>query len=603
MQAFKKMSAEEKTKYRRQAAESIRRCCETSGMHGIITAHFCFWEEGAEDAGRVWTKEDGETHERRAADETRDREPVSVEHLKQWQDLEMKELREVFYGEGIPFMAIQDDTDVEAIISAFIEDDAADGENNALKKLTEWTERRENEKVDTWLVIDADKTLAAQDSGLMLCQTVGQADALKTLFRSSLQYSAAAFYQAMLCYEEMVKEQDRNIVCDTLAQKIKIHPVFTDILLKAAGRENVDVVIVTCGIGGVWEKVLKIHGLSKAMTVIGGGRLKDRIGVTPEVKQRIVQFLQTEQDAIAWAFGDSQLDLPMLKQADQAVVVVCDEKKRSKSMDEELTLAITEQGLYARQMLVPPTVSPRLDGSLLPVVHPADISFEVPLSQNLQIIHANNRPACKMLAAPTRSRDVAGLELQESHRRVGYYLAAELLPKATGLEELDMITVQGTPSKGHRIRNESKTVVVSMMRAGDALAQGVFEALPSAVYIHGHEPSDLENRKHVRALKEAKTILLCDFVINNGCIMISFVEEIREKLNETARIVMVAGVVQIKAMSQGGGLIKGLEAYAKVSVVVLRMSVNHFKGHGERETDTGGRLFNTTEVGEAEEPE
>lgn len=213
-----------------------------------------------------------------------------------------------------------------------------------------------------------------------------------------------------------------------------------------------------------------------------------------------------------------------------------------------------------------------------------------------QLIHATNHPASRMLIGPCRNKDIHDLRLQQAHRRVDYYLAQDLLPKATGLEKYDIITEENKRSKAYRIRNEDKTVIVSCMRAGDPVAQGVFEALPSAVYIHAHEPEHLEKRKPKKAVMEAKTVLLCDVVVNNGTTMLEFIQCVWEKLNKTARIVMMAGVVHAKATrdDDSAGLTVGLEGYRDVSLVALRQSENKYQGQGK--TDTGARLFNTTKV-------
>ncbi|KAK5673905.1 hypothetical protein LTS10_013320 [Elasticomyces elasticus] len=59
-------------------------------------------------------------------------------------------------------------------------------------------------------------------------------------------------------------------------------------------------------------------------------------------------------------FGDSEIDLPMLKGADQAVVVVGDEVTRSKNMNGHLRRAISQSGLQVHQTLVAGSSMPRL---------------------------------------------------------------------------------------------------------------------------------------------------------------------------------------------------------------------------------------------------
>jgi hypothetical protein len=65
----------------------------------------------------------------------------------------------------------------------------------------------------------------------------------------------------------------------------------------------------------------------------------------------------------------------MLAKADQAIVVVCEETKRSESMEGKLQKLIDDGGLVARQVLLPVTVLPRLDTERLPLVKLTDAKF------------------------------------------------------------------------------------------------------------------------------------------------------------------------------------------------------------------------------------
>lgn len=590
--------------------KNLQQKCRQERKHAIVAGHYVFWEKP--DPERVWTQADAEvyTHifyldvgaeeiqRRRMKDQTRERPIMTIEQLQEWWDCEKEELRGTYYDQGIAFMTINDDTEVADLIDISAQQDEADGEAAALRKLVDWTARPETGEMDTVLVFEADKTLAPHDSGQMFYDVIGRPDALEKIFSSRLGYSAAAFRQAAMLYEEAVKREDWEEVCSAIARRIRIHPEMLDLLRLAADKETVGVIVVTCGLGSVWEKVLAKEGLHDSVLVIGSGRLSEKLIVTQEVKKNFVDSLQNEKNAIVWAFGDSQLDLPMLEQADQAIVAVCEEGIRSKSMDKELAKSITHNSLAARQLLAPSTVKPRLDGTLLPVVHAADIKSEVPLDKSLRVIHETNTSASRILKSATRSKDVQGIALQESHRQIGHQLAISFHPQATGLETYTITTVQNKPSTGHRIRNEARTIIISCMRGGDPLAQGVFSALPCATYIHANKPEDLENEKHVKAVREAKNILLCDFVINEGKTMVEMIDKIRGNLNRSARIVMVAGVVQADAVKEESKLVEGLRGcvggLGKVSLVALRLSANSYKGAGA--TDTGSRLFNTTKA-------
>lgn len=76
-----------------------------------------------------------------------------------------------------------------------------------------------------------------------------------------------------------------------------------------------------------------------------------------------------------WAFGDSPLDLVMLCKADQSIVVVGEEDKRSKSMDTQLTSAIKSGCLFANQALLPSHALPRMNSDDLPLIQLTDPSL------------------------------------------------------------------------------------------------------------------------------------------------------------------------------------------------------------------------------------
>lgn len=135
-------------------------------------------------------------------------------------------------------------------------------------------------------------------------------------------------------------------------------------------------IIVTCGVRQIWEKVLQKYGLFNRVKVIGGGRLTDGFVVTGEVKASLVSYLRTTHNLYVWSFGDSPLDLGMMKNADKAVVVVGSMECRSKTMEPKLLEAIDKVDLRARQVLLPSGGPPRLDSSKLPVTDLGGSGFD-----------------------------------------------------------------------------------------------------------------------------------------------------------------------------------------------------------------------------------
>ena len=94
------------------------------------------------------------------------------------------------------------------------------------------------------LVMDADKTLTAEDTGTLFWKMVSkprlesrweggdEKDKLQTLFGSPLGYSYLAFRQATLLYEDAAYEEGLsfNAICEKVASAVSIHPEFVILL-------------------------------------------------------------------------------------------------------------------------------------------------------------------------------------------------------------------------------------------------------------------------------------------------------------------------------------------------------------------------------------
>ena len=187
-----------------------------------------------------------------------------------------------------------------------------------------------------------------------------------------------------------------------------------------------------------------------------------------------------------------------------------------------------------------------------------------------------------------RDAKFAGPALREAHRRVGWYLATEFLADVIGIEEYPIPHVQGHHTSGYRLFHEQQTSIVALMRGGEAMALGVNEAFPLAMFIHASRPEDIM----LHHLQGQRTVVLVDSVVNSGKTVVQFVQHVRS-LHAAIRIVVLAGVAQAQTVS-GGSLTQALARHAKFSLVALRLSDNKFTGRGT--TDTGNRLFNTTHL-------
>ncbi|PMD56107.1 uncharacterized protein K444DRAFT_632542 [Hyaloscypha bicolor E] len=617
LDAFQKLEEQEKVHWRQLAIDTIGKECADSGRVAVVAGHFMFWPEETEAGQPVYTRNDLDTFthilyldvpaelvaQRCLNDTERSRASASINHLRRWQQAEKTQLRHLCYHHGILFSLVSPHPTLLNKVSTLLRDFRHHTEEYNLSR----AESRMEEvllagqgQLETVLVMDADRTLAVKDSGALFWKMVSNSRQsgdeerwLKTLFSSPLGYSYTAFRQAALLYEEVANDQEFNAFCENVASAVAMYPEFVSLLQLVAGQEHVGAIVVTCGLRGVWDKVLEREGLSKTVKVIGGGRIADGFVVTAAVKAAMVARLRDIHHMYVWAFGDSVLDLQMLRKADQAIVVVGEEQTRSKTMDAALLNAIDNGGLSAQQVLLPSNVSPRLDTTKLPLIQLTDpefIDYIIRRSSQhpLQVLHATDRNAAKLLMTPMRDATVAGPVLREAHRRVGWYLATEFLAEMIGVEEYPIPHVQGYQTSGYRLCREKKTSIVALMRGGEAMAFGVNEAFPSAMFVHAKRPEDIEPHH----LLQQRTVVLVDSVVNSGKTVVNFVQHIHS-LHATIHIVVVAGVVQAQSVSEGS-LAQALACHANFSLITLRLSDNKFTGRGT--TDTGNRLFNTTHL-------
>jgi len=614
--AFQKLDDEHKLHWREVAIDTIGKNCRSSGKTAVVAGHFMFWQEGDQTGQRVYTRNDLNTYtnilyldipaevvaQRCQNDTLRSRSTFKVEHLRNWQKAEKIELRNLCCQHNILLSvvsspALMRPNKIEKLLYDFrchTEEDNLRRIESRLDNIVDCQPARE-----VALVLDGDKTLTEADTGILFWKMLANYNSgnnpLKTIFSSPMGYSYNAFRQVALLYDEMDHDHEFDVICEKVALTVKMHPEFVSLLRLVADQDHVLAMVVTCGLGDVWEKILAREGLSEKVKVIGGGRITDhsRFIVTASVKAALVSRIRDVHHMYVSAFGDSTLDLGMLGEAHEAIVVVGEEHTRSKSMEKALLHAIENDGLRASQVLLPPHASPRLDTTKLPQVRFTDKEFIGSILRrckptSLRIIHATDRSATKLLMTPMRDAMVAGPALRKAHGEVGSYLAIEFLTSMIGLEEYTTLHVQGHPTSGFQIRNEQQTTIVALMRGGEPMAYGVSSVFPHAMFVHVTQPSDI---KHEHLAKQ-RNVLLVDSVVNSGKSVAEFIRQVRSH-DSTIRIIVIAGVVQAQSLSEGV-FSQALERDMNLSVVALRLSNNKFTGKGN--TDTGNRLFNTTQL-------
>ncbi|RDA96308.1 hypothetical protein CP533_1685 [Ophiocordyceps camponoti-saundersi (nom. inval.)] len=604
LKAFQSFEDQERVYWRERAIDEISKESAYVGKPAIVTGHYMFCGDDIEPSV-VWTPNDAETYthviylavnaariaQRRVDDRLKSRPAISIDMIRRWQNTEVAQLSDLCRRHRILFTIVSEESlsRVPALVRYFRLDAVESNTTRALMKLDELMPDRG--RLDTMLVLDADKTLAAEDAGTLFWQMFAESRPsarkrcpLEELFQGPMGYSDLAFRQATLFYEEAVGDEEYERLCAAVASRITMYPGFVTLLRSVARQSHVGAVIVTCGLSRVWEMVLEGEGLSTEIKVLGGGRLANGFTITPAVKAAVVSQLRHTDKLHVLVFGDSPLDIPMLQEATEAIVVVGDIATRSRSMDEALARAIGS-GLRARQVLLSDNAAPRLDETLLPRTSLSELM----MSRRMRpVLHSTDTNAARLLMTPTRDAAIAGPALRKAHRQVGRYLAIQHLSDVMGLEEYEMRHVQGSVTSGHRLRDEERTLIVALMRGGEPLALGVNGVFQQAMFLHADSASDVDEM-HLHGLR---SVILVDSVVNTGKTLLQFIKRIHD-LEPDMRIFVVAAVVQAEAVSQGHDLTVAMEQH-DVRLVALRLSDNKFTG--TKETDTGNRLFNTTHL-------
>ncbi|RCI09852.1 hypothetical protein L249_3834 [Ophiocordyceps polyrhachis-furcata BCC 54312] len=604
LEAFHTFEEEEKVFWRERAIDEVSRQSAALGKAAVVTGHYMFWHDDNEPSV-AWTRHDSGTYthviylavtaariaQRRRDDTLRSRPEISIDAIQKWQETEIAQLSDLCRRHGILFTLVSDESPsrVLALLLHFRQDSVDGNSARAIMELDRLVPNRE--RLETMLVLDADKTLAAEDAGTLFWQILADSQPsarkkcpLQELFGGPMGYSDQAFRQATLLYEEAATDEEYERLCAAVASSIDMYPEFVSLLRSAAAESHVGAVVVTCGLARVWEMILEREGLSSAVKVLGGGRLANGYTVTPAVKAAVVSQLRNSDQLHVMAFGDSPLDLPMLKEADEAIVAVGDVATRSRSMDAALAEAI-DTGFRARQVLLSKNATQRLNDMLLP---PTSLSELVMSRRNSPVVHSTDTNAARLLMTPTRDAAVAGPALRRAHREVGRYLAIQHLSDVMGLEDYEMRHVQGSVTNGHRLKDEERTLIVALMRGGEPLALGVNDVFPRAMFLHADSASSVDEA-HLHGMR---SVILVDSVVNTGKTLLLFIERIHQ-LEPGMRVFVVAAVVQAEAVSRRHALAVAMERH-NVRMVSLRLSDNKFTG--TKGTDTGNRLFNTTHL-------
>ena len=186
-----------------------------------------------------------------------------------------------------------------------------------------------------------------------------------------------------------------------------------------------------------------------------------------------------------------------------------------------------------------------------------------------------NKKAVQLLATQSRRTDINSTELCKIHFEMGKFLAYEMIEEFE-LTETEIQHVQGIKT-GVKLADKSKITIFAVMRAGLYAAEGVRSVFAdSHFFLH----SDSEE---IKSNLENRTVFVVDAVINTGKSIEKIIEQLQK--HKARKIIVATLIIQKDALHIA-------DKYPDIYFYALRISENKYVGKGG--TDTGNRLFNTT---------
>lgn len=175
---------------------------------------------------------------------------------------------------------------------------------------------REKHALGTCLVLDADRTLCIEDTGLIVGRELGIESLIRSAFEK-LGYEDDAFTAVSALWSAINPEAYISAL-ERITENLRLRPCWHEIL--SALTYQVPIIVVTAGIPQVWRRILSNAGHER-IPVLGGCHTElDEYAVSATTKGNIVRTLKD----LGWtviAAGDSRVDLPMLIAADEALFI------------------------------------------------------------------------------------------------------------------------------------------------------------------------------------------------------------------------------------------------------------------------------------------
>jgi phosphoserine phosphatase len=322
LNAFRSMSAIDKRNYRQMVVREIESRHRHAPYHTIVTGHYSFPLSDSYEV--AWTEADGDVYdlifcieanllqvqEQCEKDVLRRRASLTTEQLCQWQQFEIQGLELECLKRATPFAKITA-SDVRGRLVEFFRLFS----RSLMSTISNDLVQNPGTKLS---IFDCDKTLFSGDCLDYRGESGGiDQETVRACFRKRGAYCFESFFD-MAEYYASVPRDKMNAFIGRCIDSISLEPRMLEILRKHS--EERKMIFLTSGFPDVWEAIAKRYGLE--VLVIGGNDLaRSGLVVSNEEKGLLVERL-VKLGADVMAFGDSMVDADMLKNSNQAVVVV-----------------------------------------------------------------------------------------------------------------------------------------------------------------------------------------------------------------------------------------------------------------------------------------
>lgn len=239
---------------------------------------------------------------------------------------------------------------------------------------------------DTVVVVDADRVLADLDTRrkwweAWLLRTWGlrASDEMPAPHQRVVSHERWAQQQSYRTLRQLAhafeccRQPEYDEICRLAGAGVSMRAEVSRLLYRLKNNLT-PTLLVTSGLGGVWEQALRMPlvRLGDHVKVIGGGRISDGFVVTPAARAAVVRWLRERHGMRVFALGMGEEDVPMLEAAGPRGILVA--QRGADERDERAEAAVGRAGARPMRLVLGHHSAggggSSLDGEVLPGAMP-----------------------------------------------------------------------------------------------------------------------------------------------------------------------------------------------------------------------------------------